>query len=180
MDWENKEEIIARVAMKKGVIQPVGRQILQSQEIGREANRCLECNLICNRCVEVCPNRANIAVKIKQDSFKNVYQIIHIDGLCNECGNCETFCPYNGKPFRDKLTLFWSKEDFDNSENNGFILESDSGEPAFKLRLSSEIYSVRYDKNGKILSEIKLEDQDEFLKVANIIWVVYKNYGYIL
>jgi len=180
LDQECGEKIITRVTMKKGVIQPVEKQILKSSEIEQEANRCLECNLICNRCVEVCPNRANVAVKIKHDSFKNVYQIIHIDGMCNECGNCETFCPYNGKPYRDKLTLFWSKEDFDNSKNNGFILESDSGEPEFRLRLSSKIYSVRYDENGKVLSEIKSEDLDELLKVANIIWVVYKDYGYIL
>jgi len=178
-DKESDEEIINRVTVKKGIIQPVERRILQSHEIGRETNRCLECNLICNRCVEVCPNRANIAVKIKHDLFRDIYQIIHIDGLCNECGNCETFCPYQGAPYKDKLTLFWNEEDFNNSENNGFILESDSCEPEFKLRLSSEIYSIRYNKNGKILSEIKSEDHDDLLKVANIIRVVYKDYKYI-
>ncbi|MCK4447528.1 MAG: FAD-dependent oxidoreductase, partial [Candidatus Marinimicrobia bacterium] len=180
LDQEGSEKIITRVTMKKGVIQPVEKQILKSSEIEREANRCLECNLICNRCVEVCPNRANIAVKMKHDLFRDIYQIIHIDGLCNECGNCETFCPYQGAPYKDKLTLFWNEEDFNNSENNGFILENDSGEPEFRLRLSSEIYSVRYNKNGKILSEIKSEDHDELLKVANIICVVYKDYKYIL
>ncbi|MBI5731232.1 MAG: putative selenate reductase subunit YgfK, partial [Ignavibacteriales bacterium] len=28
-----------------------------------EAGRCLDCNFICNKCIEVCPNRANVAVE---------------------------------------------------------------------------------------------------------------------
>ena len=53
-------------------------------------------------------------------------QIIHVDGMCNECGNCKTFCPYDSAPYQDKFTLFWSQEDFDNSKNEGFLL-LDSG-----------------------------------------------------
>ena len=49
-------------------------------------------------------------------------QIIHMDGMCNECGNCAVFCPYSGRPYKDKLTLFWSREDFDDSENDGFMV----------------------------------------------------------
>ncbi len=179
-DQENKEGIIARVVMKKGVIQPVERQILRLQEIEREANRCLECNFFCNHCVEVCPNRANIAIKVTNGIFNDLYQILHIDWMCNECGNCETFCPYNGKPYRDKLTLFWNEEDFNNSENNGFILENNSEEPEFRLRLNSKIFNVKYDRSGKVLSKLRLEDQNEFFKVAKFIWVVYKDYKYIL
>ena len=41
--------------------------------------------------------------------------------LCNECGNCAVFCPYTSRPYRDKFTLFWSLEDFQNSENDGFL-----------------------------------------------------------
>ncbi|GAG99917.1 unnamed protein product, partial [marine sediment metagenome] len=29
-----------------------------------EAERCLECNVICNKCVDVCPNRANVAIEM--------------------------------------------------------------------------------------------------------------------
>jgi len=48
-------------------------------------------------------------------------QIVHVDGMCNECGNCAVFCPYDSAPYRDKLTLFWSREDFDNSANQGWL-----------------------------------------------------------
>ena len=49
-------------------------------------------------------------------------QILHVDGMCNECGNCAVFCPHTGKPYKDKLTLFWSQEDMDDSENTGFLV----------------------------------------------------------
>ena len=78
----------------------------------REPERCLECATVCECCVDVCPNRANVAV-----CADGRRQIIHIDYLCNECGNCETFCPYSGKPYREKLTVFANEEDAENSEN---------------------------------------------------------------
>ena len=31
------------------------------------------------------------------------------------------FCPWSGRPYKDKLTLFWSAEDMDASENRGFL-----------------------------------------------------------
>ena len=43
--------------------------------------------------------------------------------MCNECGNCETFCPYASAPYKDKLTLFASEEDMLDSENDGFVIE---------------------------------------------------------
>ena len=81
-----------------------------------EPERCLECATLCECCVDVCPNRANIAVRAGGRQ-----QIIHIDAMCNECGNCETFCPYSGAPYRDKFTLFSCAEDFENSENAGYL-----------------------------------------------------------
>lgn len=80
--------------------------------------RCLECATICQCCVDVCPNRANIAVKVPGVAMP---QIVHVDGMCNECGNCAVFCPYDSAPYRDKLTLYWSKEDFENSANQGWL-----------------------------------------------------------
>jgi putative selenate reductase len=59
-------------------------------------------------------------------------QVIHIDSLCNECGNCGVFCPYGGLPYRDKFTFFTRPEDFKNSANPGFL---PLGEGRFRLRL---------------------------------------------
>lgn len=81
--------------------------------------RCLGCSTVCEVCADVCPNRANVVIDVP---FFEKPQILHVDGMCNECGNCAVFCPYSGRPFKDKFTLFWTAEDFENSENNGFLL----------------------------------------------------------
>lgn len=85
-----------------------------------EALRCLNCSCICENCVDVCPNRANISIEVPRMGR----QVIHIDAMCNECGNCAMFCPYDSAPYRDKLTLFNCEEDFKNSSNDGFWIEN--------------------------------------------------------
>jgi len=84
-----------------------------------EGDRCLTCDVICEVCTEVCPNRANVAITVP--GFADPRQIVHLDGLCNECGNCGTFCPHAGLPYKDKITIFWSRETFDDSTNIGFL-----------------------------------------------------------
>ena len=82
-----------------------------------EPERCLRCNTVCENCVDVCPNRANVAVTLADGSV----QILHLDALCNECGNCTAFCPYASEPCKDKLTLFPSEAAFADSRNRGFV-----------------------------------------------------------
>ena len=89
--------------------------------------------------------------------LKKKNQIIHLDGLCNECGNCATFCPHkNGKPFEDKLTIFANKADFENSKNYGFYLENGKAK-------------MRTPKDGKLFGQMS--------KAAKII---KDNYDYLL
>lgn len=99
----------------KAVEEKCGRLHCRPESVP-ESERCLECATICECCVQVCPNRANIALRVDGRA-----QIVHLDYLCNECGNCETFCPYSSAPYRDKFTLFGSEKDFENSENQGFL-----------------------------------------------------------
>jgi len=89
------------------------RGVLAEGKMGPD--KCLGCRQACEVCCEVCPNRANVSVMAWGRP-----QILHIDGMCNECGNCATFCPHNGRPYKDKTTLFWDRESFWNSENKGF------------------------------------------------------------
>lgn len=150
-----------------------------------EAGRCLECNVICNKCVDVCPNRANVAIEIdKKEGFQDVYQILHLDALCNECGNCATFCPYDGKPYKDKLTLFATKEDFKNSTNNGFLVTGSSGSQLTTLRLKNNLWKLKLDKDGKLIPVDSPcpDDYDvkEFKKTSAIISTVLKDYHYLI
>ena len=86
-----------------------------------ESERCLRCNTVCENCVDVCPNRANVPIHMADGSI----QILHLDALCNECGNCTAFCPYASQPCKDKLTLFHTEEAFADSENKGFVFLPD-------------------------------------------------------
>ncbi|MFO7780185.1 MAG: putative selenate reductase subunit YgfK [Spirochaetia bacterium] len=90
-----------------------------------EKSRCLECDFICNKCVDVCPNRANIAVPVSGETlFADPFEIVHLDAYCNECGNCGHFCPWDEKlPYVDKPTVFSTAADFENSSNPGWLLE---------------------------------------------------------
>ncbi len=96
----------------------------------KEGNRCLTCQDICEVCTEVCPNRANVAITVP--GFDDPRQIVHIDGLCNECNTCGTFCPHAGLPYKDKLTVFWTEEDFADSTNPGFL---PLGEHTYRVRM---------------------------------------------
>lgn len=84
----------------------------------KEAERCLRCGKVCECCVQVCPNRANVAIKVKGMAMP---QILHVDRMCNECGNCLVFCPYNSRPYQEKWTLFATEAEFDGSCNKGFF-----------------------------------------------------------
>lgn len=101
-----------KVYAKRGVLK-------EEQKETKEAGRCLVCSTICENCVEVCPNRANIAIQVPG---MEKHQIIHVDYLCNECGNCKSFCPYSSAPYLNKFTLFETEADMENSKNQGFAV----------------------------------------------------------
>lgn len=155
-------EQLQQIVDKKGVL------VEYSGCANLEANRCLECNTICTNCADVCPNRANIVIEIDNDMFGKRSQIIHVDGMCNECGNCAVFCPYDAAPYKDKLTLYWSEEDFNDSTNAGFLLV---GENEFKVRLFDKTSIAKFDANGNT--------KDIPSGIAALIWATYTKYGYL-
>jgi putative selenate reductase len=150
----------------------------------REAERCLECNAICNKCVDVCPNRANVAVRVEpSDGMAGPYQILHLDSLCNECGNCGQFCPYTlrGRPYKDKLTLFSLNEDFVNSENSGFFFDGEKSDPDIKLRLEGRLYHLRLEKGQALPADGYGHDwNDTLAAVARVVATVHREYTYLL
>ncbi len=117
---------------------------LSPEDARAEALRCLQCSSLCDKCVEVCPNRANLfwtaepvtwrvpvlavrdgtAVQVGEESFvlTQVRQIAHVADLCNECGNCATFCVHQGRPFADKPRFYLTEEGFRKAEGRAFHL----------------------------------------------------------
>ncbi len=147
------------ITAKKGILRCGG-------EIG---SGCLECSCLCNVCAEVCPNRANVAVKV--NGMKDINQILHIDGMCNACGNCEAFCPYKSAPYKDKFTLFWNESDFKNSDNAGFVL-IDRDAKRVRVRLGGSAWKIEPD-NADICVAIPKE-------ITELIKAVFYNYGYLI
>lgn len=120
---------------------------LTEEEAMDESRRCLQCDLVCNVCTTVCPNRANVALPslpiphpvqvavrdgdgVRVETLSNrrlgqSYQIVNIADACNECGNCATFCPSAGAPYRDKPRIHLSRESFGNAPD-GYRLASPS------------------------------------------------------
>jgi putative selenate reductase len=119
-------------------------QTLSETAARAEAARCLQCSVLCDKCVEVCPNRANYTYHIEpvrwtlpvlacrggalavvgEEAFQvtQTRQIVHVDDLCNECGNCATFCVRQGKPYADKPRLFLNEADFLQEDGNAFFI----------------------------------------------------------
>ena len=143
------------VYSKKGILKTNG-------SVTDESIRCLECDRICECCVDVCPNRANVTLDVEGKK-----QILHIDCMCNECGNCTIFCPYNSAPYRDKFTLFHTLEAFNSSTNSGLFV-ADFTTKAIKLRI---------DKKISVLHAHELDDR---FTLKPFILALFNEYAYLI
>ncbi len=171
----DQEKHLSDIRRKKGLVLP-----FQPKDFTQEALRCLGCNLVCDKCVEVCPNRANVAIPVKDSAFKDVAQIVHIDGLCNECGNCATFCPYQGKPYKDKITVFWTEEDFEQSDNQGFLLVQQGDLLKFKVRFLDKIGWVHLNRDGAVAQSDWDKNEESFRLFTKVMKEVMRNHDYLL
>ena len=147
------------LGMRKGFATVIRE--LTEEEAKREAERCLFCNDVCNVCVSVCPNRANRTYYVRPGDYtvqkavgkKGKYkienekiirmtqdvQVLNIGDFCNECGNCTTFCPSAGDPYKDKPKFYLTDHSFKH-EQNGY-------------RLAGRIIKSRVDGHESLLEE---------------------------
>jgi putative selenate reductase len=119
-------------------------ETLDKQTIVNEAGRCLYCDEICNICTTVCPNFANRSYELTPVNFilkkailsdegkieihddkvfgiKQKYQILNIANFCNECGNCNTFCPTASAPYKEKPKFYLTISSFNKAEEGFFL-----------------------------------------------------------
>ena len=144
---------------KKGILK-------HSKEAKTEEERCLTCNKVCENCVDVCPNRANISIKVPGMAMN---QVIHVDYMCNECGNCKSFCPYASAPYKDKFTLFANEKDMADSKNDGFVV----------LDKENKTCKVRF---VGLITDCKADDPADKLYdgLKKLICAVINDYGYLI
>lgn len=140
----------------------------------QEASRCLYCDEICNICTTVCPNFANYSYDIdpvkynlkkivfdgkgsfnladdKIFEIKQKHQILNIANFCNECGNCNTFCPTNSAPYKEKPKVHLTKDSYDNAPV-GFWLNIEQQTIYYK---NDEINAALTKANNTFVFEIE-------------------------
>ena len=129
----------------------------------REGDRCLVCNTVCQVCADVCPNRANVVIALPDGRR----QILHVDRMCNECGNCAVFCPYDSAPYKEKFTLFHDRAGFDESpDNQGFLPLGDS---KVLVRLDGKVEEIDLDETNDLPAQIDI-----------FIYTVLTKYRYLI
>ena len=111
----------------------------------------LDC-LSCDKCVPVCPNDAMFSIEtpLEEVHYEDVVvdaaggvarvpggawtvtkaqQWANFADACNECGNCDVFCPEDGGPYVMKARYFGSRASFDASPGlDGVWLERCGGD----------------------------------------------------
>lgn len=154
----DKQADEAKVYARRGVLK-------ETEEGAKETGRCLGCSSICENCAEVCPNRANIAIRVPG---MEKHQIIHVDYMCNECGNCRSFCPYDSAPYLDKFTLFASEKDMEDSKNQGFTV-LDEEKISCRVRYLGETFTWTRGEETKLPEGLQM-----------LMETVIREYSYLL
>jgi putative selenate reductase len=137
----------------------------------------------CDKCIPVCPNDANFFYDteptefqyslyqykgnqlepVEQKNFKVVdeHQIANYVDFCNECGNCDTYCPEYGGPFIKKPGFFGSMATFKHySDHDGFYVERKNEIDRIWGRIKQKEYYLEVDTSCD-----KATYQDDFMEI---------------
>ncbi len=82
----------------------------------------------CNLCVTVCPNDAFVKLPSTEE-LGHRWEYLVLSELCNECGNCNTFCPERGDPAMLKPRLYTSPHRFEADDRPAFLIGMVDGVP---------------------------------------------------
>ena len=123
----------------------------------------------CDKCIPVCPNDANFFFEVEpvEIQYKNVeitsqdwreveggvfkikepHQIASFADACNECGNCDVFCPEDGGPYIEKPRFFGSLDTFKKwSTLSGFVLTRNGQNMTMFGRFKEKEYKLTLDQ----------------------------------
>jgi putative selenate reductase len=165
--------------------------VLDKETAMKEAERCLYCEDLCNICIGVCPNFANVSFtaesteipvyKIskngdgfsseKFDSFivNQTNQIFNIGDFCNECGNCNTFCPTSGAPYKTKPIFHLTEENF-LAEEKGYYFDNET----LRCKNGNSLESIQINEDKIIYESSDVEAVFKQLDFS-VIDVIFKN-----
>ena len=120
----------------------------------------------CDKCVPVCPNVANFvyettAVDVTYDNFEltpegppqrvpggvfkvaKAHQLANYADACNDCGNCDVFCPEDGGPYIEKPRFFGSLETYRKyAGRNGFYIDFEGDQTTIYGTIAGASYQL--------------------------------------
>jgi putative selenate reductase len=137
------------------------------RRIGRHL-RLFDC-INCDKCLPACPNDANfvyeveplateyrnyrvengqaVAVEGGRFEVRERHQIATFQDYCNDCGNCDTFCPEDGGPYLEKPRFFGTLADFRRHPHlDGFCVETLDGRVVMWGRLGRVEHRLEVDR----------------------------------
>jgi putative selenate reductase len=164
----------------------------------------------CDKCVQVCPNDANFSIQVAPGTFaapelvvekgkvrvspaaayvvKEERQFASFADFCNDCGNCDVFCPEEGGPYKIKPRFFGGKTSFERDPGDGFYVERTLDA---RLNITGRIAGARHElsvdrengrayfSDGVVYCEIDLADHS-VLGSACASHAVARNDGHTL
>jgi putative selenate reductase len=145
--------------------------------------------ITCDKCVPVCPNDANFTfvlprlavpvVKLRREggrwtrrvdgelAIEERHQIASFADFCNDCGNCDVFCPEDGGPYLVKPRFFGRHADWLSFAHlDGFALERRATGTRLHGRFERRAYSLERDAAGGPSTyrgpgfELRLDERD--------------------
>lgn len=132
--------------------------------------RLFDC-LTCDKCVPVCPNDANFTYELAAQEIpilkatlgpagwsvrregaltvEKKHQLANFADFCNECGNCDVFCPEDGGPYALKPRFFASAAAFARDVHDGLHVERRGTALVVQGRVSGTRYTVELEEGGR-------------------------------
>lgn len=142
----------------------------------------------CDKCIPVCPNDANFTYEVaaleadclhyqlvdeavvsrpgRSLKIAKTHQIGNFADFCNECGNCDVFCPESGGPYLEKPRFFGTLAAMrEHVQDNGCCFERQGAQDRAYGRFQGQEYTLTVDKaagwaeftDGRMLLKYDLE-----------------------
>ena len=123
--------------------------------------------LSCSKCIPACPNDAVFEIEVEpfigevpvieieggawRDAGRHLYralkstQIAIFADACNDCGNCDVFCPEDGGPYIEKPRFFGSLESWRRAAPlTGFVLAKDADAVVLRGRMAEGEFALSH------------------------------------
>ncbi len=146
--------------------------VFTPEEAAQEASRCLDCDDLCSLCVTVCPNRAMLAFPMvplrlslpvleqrggrlevvghRPFAVDQAVQTYNVADFCNACGNCTSFCPTAGAPYRDKPRLWIDRDGFREDPDDAFRMEREGETLVLEARIQGREHRLEAGPAGAV------------------------------